>query len=208
MLDRPQLAWLKDSIEFLERTLRWGSPDGKDTLDVAMACEEITDEAVRLGCRLGCDLGDVPAVPTPRKTLAIVGRLARWAEQTVPDTATLTVTEAARLLRVNRDKILGWINSGRLRAVNAAKGHGRPRYRIARADLEGFLASRTLGSATPSDRGAGTPPKPLNGTSRRRNYTSVVYAFKLVRRHDYTRFCSLCPLLSTPGVATPPSGVV
>jgi excisionase family DNA binding protein len=148
MLDKRQLAWLKDSIEFLERILRWGSPDGQDTLEVALACEEITGEAVRLACRLGFDLGDVPPVPTPRETLAIVGRLLRWAEQTVPDTATLTVTEAARLLRVNRDKILGWINACRLPAINTAKGHGRPRYRVARADLEGFLAGRTRRSET------------------------------------------------------------
>ena len=55
----------------------------------------------------------------------------------------LTVTQAARLLKVNRGKILGWIASGRLRAMNVAKGNGLSRYRVARADLELFLVGRS-----------------------------------------------------------------
>jgi excisionase family DNA binding protein len=47
----------------------------------------------------------------------------------------LSVTQVARLLQVNRDSVLSWINTGRLRAINTSKGI-RPRYRVARADLE------------------------------------------------------------------------
>jgi excisionase family DNA binding protein len=55
----------------------------------------------------------------------------------------LTVTEVAGRLKVNRDKILGWINYGRLKAKNTAKGAlGRPRWRIKPDDLEDFLAGR------------------------------------------------------------------
>jgi excisionase family DNA binding protein len=56
----------------------------------------------------------------------------------------LTVTEVAGRLKVNRDKVLGWIHYSRLRAANTAKGAlGRPRWRIKKSDLEDFLAGRT-----------------------------------------------------------------
>ena len=71
----------------------------------------------------------------------------------VPDGSTLTVTEAASLLKVNRDKILGWINAGRIRAANTAKADSRlPRYRITRADLDAFLARRTKMTTQPTKR--------------------------------------------------------
>jgi len=55
--------------------------------------------------------------------------------QATKGTDYLSVTEAARLMQVNRDNVLSWINTGRLKATNTSKGI-RPRYRIARADLE------------------------------------------------------------------------
>lgn len=145
------MAWLKDAIEYLERVLRWGSPG--DGMEVALVCEEYVGEAERLACRLGYDLGNVPTVATPRTALTLLSRLEKWARENVPNGPTLTVSETARLLRVNRGKVLGWIASGRLKAMNTAKGQGRPRYRIARADLDLFLTGRTRQpAATPAKR--------------------------------------------------------
>ena len=51
--------------------------------------------------------------------------------------------EVARLLGVGETKVLGWVKSGELAAVNlAAKTLGRPRYRISPQALDDFLAGR------------------------------------------------------------------
>jgi excisionase family DNA binding protein len=50
------------------------------------------------------------------------------------------------LLGVNRDKVLRWIRSGELKAANVSDAT-RPRYRVAREDLQRFLEAR---SAAPS----------------------------------------------------------
>ncbi len=156
--------WLEEAFDFLDKVAKYGPPhehpDGDEQLpaDGLPVCQdpdqlyaeiqaaEIADEARRLACRFGGGhlVGVEVATLTPREALAVVGRLLNWSRETVPETATLTVTEAAKLLRVNRDKVLGWINSGRLLATNiAAKQGGRPRYRIARADLDSFTKRRT-----------------------------------------------------------------
>jgi excisionase family DNA binding protein len=56
--------------------------------------------------------------------------------------------QVGELLAVGHDKVLTWIHSGELRAVDvAAKRGGRPRWRVWRSDLEDFLARR---AATPA----------------------------------------------------------
>jgi excisionase family DNA binding protein len=59
----------------------------------------------------------------------------------------LTVTQAAQLMQVNRDNILSFINSGRLRATNTSRGY-RPRYRIAKADLDAMGKAKEIGKKT------------------------------------------------------------
>jgi excisionase family DNA binding protein len=60
----------------------------------------------------------------------------------MPDTF-LKTTEVARRLRVSPDKVLVWIHRGELRAVNVATNRsGRPRYRVALADMLTFEAGR------------------------------------------------------------------
>jgi hypothetical protein len=63
------------------------------------------------------------------------------------DTAYLTPPQVAARLRVNVHKVLTWINSGRLRALNISTGHERPRYRIAECDLLVFLDSLAVNPA-------------------------------------------------------------
>lgn len=54
-----------------------------------------------------------------------------------------TPPEAARLLRVKPDKIIALIRRGELRGANLAiRLSGRPRFRIAAADLQAFLDAR------------------------------------------------------------------
>jgi excisionase family DNA binding protein len=70
----------------------------------------------------------------------------------------LTPPEVARRIGVMPDKILAWIHSGELRAINAATSlSGRPRYRISPEDLEAFLAARAV-----------MPPPPKHRRAKRR----------------------------------------
>jgi excisionase family DNA binding protein len=71
----------------------------------------------------------------------------------------LTVAEAARHLRVKTDTIRSWINAGRLNAANTGQG-SRPRWRIAQADLDLFLAGRTRQPRGRQRRKA-PPPSPI-----------------------------------------------
>ena len=57
----------------------------------------------------------------------------------------LTPPEVADQLRVSPDKVLSWIRSGELRAVNVAKRlGGRPRYRVSIEDLAAFMERRAV----------------------------------------------------------------
>ena len=76
----------------------------------------------------------------------------------------LTPPQVSALLGVGHDKILAWVHSGELRAVDLSATRGkRPRWRISRDDLDVFLACR---SAT-------TPPK----TRQRRRQPDNVTTF-------------------------------
>ncbi len=56
----------------------------------------------------------------------------------------LTPNEVAQRLRVNGNKVRGWIAAGRLEAANIAQGErGKPRYRVTQAALDAFLKSRS-----------------------------------------------------------------
>ena len=96
-------SWLEENIAFLENVLLYGpchiQPDGQvaDPMYTDLVIEEIVGDASRLACRLGYDLGDVPAVPTPRGALTLLGRLLRCSEEQDPS-PTLDVQEMARLL--------------------------------------------------------------------------------------------------------------
>jgi excisionase family DNA binding protein len=67
----------------------------------------------------------------------------------------LTPPEVARILRVDVHSILAFVRNGELLGTNVARrGSSRPRWRIHRADLEAFLASRA--AIPPPPRG---PPR-------------------------------------------------
>ena len=79
----------------------------------------------------------------------------------------LTPPEVAELLRVSHSKVLTWIGTGDLRASDLASHRGqRPRWKIAKSDLELFLARR---AATPE-------PKPQR--RRKRSDDTVIEFYK------------------------------
>lgn len=60
---------------------------------------------------------------------------------------------------VSRDKVIGWIRAGELRAFNAAlKAGRRPIYRITEDDLRAFVASRELSVKGDATTNASTEP--------------------------------------------------
>jgi excisionase family DNA binding protein len=57
----------------------------------------------------------------------------------------LTPPQLARRLGVGTDKVLNWIRTGELRAINGAtKPNGRPRYLVDIEDLEAFENRRAV----------------------------------------------------------------
>jgi excisionase family DNA binding protein len=72
----------------------------------------------------------------------------------------LTPPAVARQLGVTNSKVLTWIRSGHLRAVNLSD-RGRPRWKISPEDLAAFLESKSnRATAEPPKRTRRTIPKP------------------------------------------------
>jgi hypothetical protein len=64
----------------------------------------------------------------------------------------LALADVAGRFGVSVDKVASWIKTGELRAINVARrGNGRPRWRIAPADLAIFESVR---AATPVESGS------------------------------------------------------
>jgi hypothetical protein len=68
-----------------------------------------------------------------------------------PRRTKVTPPQLAREWRISPDKVLQWIRSGELPAINgAAEPNGRPRYLIDQADVELFEAARRVVPKKPS----------------------------------------------------------
>ena len=71
----------------------------------------------------------------------------------------LSPPQVAQRFGVAPEKILAWIHSGELRAIDVAtRRGGRPRYRVDPADLALFVRKRTVGTPTPATRRIRKPP--------------------------------------------------
>jgi excisionase family DNA binding protein len=81
--------------------------------------------------------------------------------------STLSVRDLCERYGVGEHTVLGWINSGELRAVNVGRHPGakKPRWRITQDALEAFEALRTP-----------TPPVPR--TRRRKRPADVIEFYK------------------------------
>lgn len=62
----------------------------------------------------------------------------------------VTPNELARLRGIGPEKVLGWIRSGKLSAINISEGRIRPRYLIALTDLAEFDKSLAVVAPAPS----------------------------------------------------------
>ena len=73
---------------------------------------------------------------------------------TQQDTARyLSPRQHARLWGINPSKVLGWIRSGRLKAINLAESTlGRPRYKISPESVREFERGRQATPPAPSKR--------------------------------------------------------
>lgn len=60
---------------------------------------------------------------------------------------TFTPSQAAKALRVSRNRIMAWIRSGQLAASNLGDGSA-PRYRIAESAISDFLERRAVKPAS------------------------------------------------------------
>ncbi len=65
---------------------------------------------------------------------------------------TFSVREIALSLGISRDKVLRFVHSGDLSALNVGTGEIRPRWRISRESLDSFLNSRTTAARQPTIR--------------------------------------------------------
>jgi len=171
---RDFLRWLERQYDLLDAIYQHGPPhhrrgapeallaDGlptetDDTFFVEMEAAQIVEEARRLACRFGGGhlAGEEVGTVTLREALGIVGKLLDWARNTVPNANTLTVTEAARLLRVSRNNNPG---VDRFRPTEGREhgqgGRGGPGIR---SHARTWRASSTAGPGNP------TPSRPSGG---------------------------------------------
>ncbi len=69
-----------------------------------------------------------------------------------------TPPQVAEQLAVDPVKVIGWIKSGMLTAVNVGEGPLRPRYRIAPESLADFLRRRETSAPAPRPARRRKPP--------------------------------------------------
>ncbi len=70
----------------------------------------------------------------------------------------VTPPAIADRLGVDAHRVIAWIKRGQLAAVNIGDGSQRPRYRVSEADLQVFLAARTVQPPAPRVRRRRTDP--------------------------------------------------
>jgi len=83
-----------------------------------------------------------------------------------PSSRCLTPPELAARLRVKPSKVLGWIKTGELPALDVGNGRKKPRFRISPEAIAAFEAARTS-----------RPPAPAPAARRRRRTDPGVIQF-------------------------------
>ena len=116
------------------------APDQQRPFEGFYAIQEAGEFAARLGLadlyRASLQYNETA---TPKQAIAFLAECLAGLPTAKADV--LTANQAARTLGVRKEKVLRWIRTGELRASNVSQGY-RPRWRIKRADLDGFLAGR------------------------------------------------------------------
>ena len=76
----------------------------------------------------------------------------------------LVPKEICEMLAIGIEPVLNWIHSGQLKAANVSNSSTRPRWRIAKSDLEAFLDARS------NQQKASTKPAKRRTQKPRREY--------------------------------------
>ena len=123
-----------------------------DDTDIACDRADETVPVIRAAEKLAIELG-LPDVAKHCATVTTRMLALRSAQLVLCECAamlpnekadSLTPPQVAKRLGVNADKVLSWIRSGELSAVNVTiKPGGRPKYRITAADLDTFKNRRS-----------------------------------------------------------------
>jgi hypothetical protein len=151
--------WLQAQLRFVDQID--GHPE--PSLQHFEELRGIVDEAQRHAAAAGlpiavevCQIRQGPITPNyARKILAACLEAMGRADgvSAVRSTATLTVPDVAKDLHVARDRIYGWIRSGRLEATNVNKPGARPSYRVSPEALADFKAKGKMVKPEPKSRG-------------------------------------------------------
>jgi len=133
--------FLREQFAYVESLATDCDPDQSINLEVA----RIVEESRRRCCEFGFDeIGEVATVLSPRSALPIFGKLLQWAREQKSKTDALTPPQVAKMFGVKPDKILYWIHTGVMPAVNVAKKEGgRPQYAVTPAGLDIFTTRRS-----------------------------------------------------------------
>lgn len=75
-----------------------------------------------------------------------------------PQRQKLSPPQYAKRLGVSSDKILIWIRSGELRAIDVSNGNERPRYLIDLADIVAFEQRRCFDATSQTEKASITTP--------------------------------------------------
>jgi prophage regulatory protein len=105
--------WLEDTCDDLEIYCRYAEPDFFDQLEIA----QIVEDSNRLARRLGAGevVGPDPSFPKPSESLAIVGRLLRWAnEQTTQQSELMSVEEVGQMLGISARTVWRMASAGEI----------------------------------------------------------------------------------------------
>jgi len=151
--------FLKEQFDYIATLAKECDPDDSIYLEVAEVVEECRRRCAEFGFT---EIGEEATVLSPRSALVIVGQLCQWAREQKSKEDWLTPPQVAKMVGVKSDKVLYWIHSGQLQAVNLAqKEGGRPQYAVTPADLDIFKTRRSTRAA----------PKPRR--ARRESLASV-----------------------------------
>ena len=133
--------YLQEQFDYVASLDRQCDPDDFINMEVG----QIVEEARRRCCEHGLnDVGDVATSLSPRAALPILGKLLTWAREQKSKDDWLSPPQVAKMIGVKPDKILYWIHTGVMPAVNVAqKEDGRPQYAVTPAGLDIFTTRRS-----------------------------------------------------------------
>ena len=133
--------YLQEQCNYLEIMSREFEPESCTRLEAADIVEEARRQCSKFGFE---DIQTEAGVMPPRDALVAVGKMLTWAREQKSETDWLSPPQIAKMLCVKPDKVLHWIHTGELQAVNVATQEGgRPQYMVTPAAFDLFKNRRT-----------------------------------------------------------------